>query len=101
MIGGTSLMGGRGGLAGTFVGVLIFGLLSDILQLQNIDSNVQLVMKGLIIVCTVLVQEQNLGQLLARWRFRLIAAASAATGSADPNRPSSARKSAICKGGSQ
>ena len=37
VIGGTSLMGGRGGLAGTFVGVLIFGLLSDILQLQNID----------------------------------------------------------------
>jgi simple sugar transport system permease protein len=61
VIGGTSLMGGRGSLAGTFVGVLIFGLLSDILQLQNIDSNVQLVMKGLIIVCTVLVQEQNLG----------------------------------------
>lgn len=69
VIGGTSLMGGRGGLAGTFVGVLIFGLLSDILQLQNIDSNVQLVMKGLIIVCTVLVQEQNLGKLIARWRL--------------------------------
>ena len=68
VIGGTSLMGGRGGLAGTFVGVLIFGLLSDILQLQNIDSNVQLLMKGLIIVGTVLVQEQNLGQLLTRWR---------------------------------
>ena len=59
-----SLMGGQGGLAGTFVGVLIFGLLSDILQLQNINSNVQLLMKGLIIVGTVLVQEQNLGQLL-------------------------------------
>ena len=59
VIGGTSLMGGRGSLSGTFVGVLIFGLLSDILQLQNIDSNVQLVMKGLIIVCTVLVQEQK------------------------------------------
>ena len=70
VIGGTSLMGGRGGLAGTFVGVLIFGLLSDILQLQNINSNVQLVMKGLIIVCTVLVQEQNLGQFVARWRHK-------------------------------
>jgi simple sugar transport system permease protein len=90
VIGGTSLMGGRGGLAGTFVGVLIFGLLSDILQLQNIDSNVQLVMKGLIIVCTVLVQEQNLGQLMARWRFKSSRHASAATGSAEPNRPSSA-----------
>jgi simple sugar transport system permease protein len=69
VIGGTSLMGGRGGLAGTLVGVLIFGLLSDILQLQNIDSNVQLVMKGLIIVGTVLVQEQNLGQLVTRPRL--------------------------------
>jgi simple sugar transport system permease protein len=29
---------------------------------------VQLLMKGLIIVGTVLVQEQNLGQLLRRWR---------------------------------
>ena len=59
VIGGTSLMGGRGGLAGTFVGVLIFGLLSNILQLHNINSNVQLLLKGMIIVGTVLVQERN------------------------------------------
>jgi simple sugar transport system permease protein len=89
VIGGTSLMGGRGGLAGTFVGVLIFGLLSDILQLQNIDSNVQLVMKGLIIVCTVLVQEQNLGQLVTRWRLPAAQRASE-TGSAGAVRPRSA-----------
>jgi len=70
VIGGTSLMGGRGGLAGTLVGVLIFGLLSDILQLHNINSNLQLLLKGLIIVCTVLVQERNLAHLIARWRKR-------------------------------
>jgi simple sugar transport system permease protein len=87
VIGGTSLMGGRGGLAGTFVGVLIFGLLSDILQLQNIDSNVQLLMKGLIIVGTVLVQEQNLGQLMARWRGQAPSRAPARTGSAEAIRP--------------
>jgi len=92
VIGGTSLMGGRGGLAGTFVGVLIFGLLSDILQLQNIDSNVQLLMKGLIIVGTVLVQEQNLGQLLARWRGGPLRAAPAWTGSVEASRPPSAEK---------
>jgi simple sugar transport system permease protein len=68
VIGGTSLMGGRGGFAGTLVGVLIFGLLSDILQLHNIDSNLQLLLKGLIIVGTVLVQERNLAQLFARHR---------------------------------
>ncbi len=87
VIGGTSLMGGRGGLAGTFVGVLIFGLLSDILQLQNIDSNVQLLMKGLIIVGTVLVQEQNLGQLMARWRIQAPTLAPMRAGSAAANRP--------------
>ena len=97
VIGGTSLMGGRGSLAGTFVGVLIFGMLSDILQLQNIDSNVQLVMKGLIIVCTVLVQEQNLGQLVARWRFTRRAKTSAEVGTAEPIRPPSAVKAQFAR----
>jgi simple sugar transport system permease protein len=95
VIGGTSLMGGRGGLAGTLVGVLIFGLLSDILQLQNIDSNVQLLMKGLIIVGTVLVQEQNLGQLITRWRSVAQPQAPALARSAEAARPSKAATSAI------
>ena len=97
VIGGTSLMGGRGSLAGTLVGVLIFGLLSDILQLQNIDSNVQLVMKGLIIVCTVLVQEQNLGQLVARWRFARRTKTSAEAETAEPTRPPSAAKAQFAR----
>ena len=65
VIGGTSLMGGRGSMAGTFCGVLIFGLLSNILQLHNINSNLQLVLKGLIIIGTVLVQERNAADLFA------------------------------------
>jgi len=69
VIGGTSLMGGRGGMAGTFCGVLIFGLLSNILQLHNINSNLQLVLKGLIIVGTVLVQERNAADLLSFLRL--------------------------------
>ncbi len=97
VIGGTSLMGGRGGLAGTFVGVLIFGLLSDILQLQNIDSNVQLLMKGIIIVGTVLVQEQNLGQLLARLRGGPAAPAPTRTGSVEAVRPPDAAKAATVR----
>ncbi|HWK68872.1 MAG TPA: ABC transporter permease [Rhizobiaceae bacterium] len=64
VIGGTSLMGGRGSMAGTFCGVLIFGLLSNILQLHNINSNLQLVLKGLIIIGTVLVQERNVADFL-------------------------------------
>ncbi|MFI0843540.1 ABC transporter permease [Mesorhizobium sp. IMUNJ 23232] len=69
VIGGTSLMGGRGSMAGTFCGVLIFGLLSNILQLHNINSNLQLVLKGLIIIGTVLVQERNAADLLSFLRL--------------------------------
>ncbi|WP_414475733.1 ABC transporter permease [Microvirga sp. M2] len=65
VIGGTSLMGGRGSIAGTFVGVLIFGFLGNILQLNNIDSNTQLVLKGGIILAAVLVQERSLGDLFS------------------------------------
>jgi simple sugar transport system permease protein len=71
VIGGTSLMGGRGSLAGTFCGVLIFGLLSNILQLHNINSNLQLVLKGLIIIGTVLVQERNAREIFARLRLTM------------------------------
>ena len=49
--------------------MLIFGLLTNILQLHNISTNVQFVMKGLIIILTVLLQERNLGQLFAPLRF--------------------------------
>jgi ribose/xylose/arabinose/galactoside ABC-type transport system permease subunit len=64
VIGGTSLMGGRGSVLGTMAGVLIFGLLSNILQLRNIDSNTQLVLKGAVIVIAVLLQEGNFRSVL-------------------------------------
>jgi simple sugar transport system permease protein len=98
VIGGTSLMGGRGGLAGTLVGVLIFGLLSNLLQLHNIDSNLQLVLKGLIIVITVLVQERNLADLLGGWR-RAPQRAAAGARSAAAERPPNQRQSPYRGGG--
>ncbi|MGQ9559694.1 MAG: ABC transporter permease [Candidatus Oleimicrobiaceae bacterium] len=68
VIGGTSLMGGRGSVIGTLVGVFIFGLLNNILQLRNVDYNVQLVFKGVIIVFAVLLQEGRFGDWLRRLR---------------------------------
>ena len=68
VIGGTSLMGGKGSMGGTLVGVLIFGFLSNILQLNNIDSNTQLVLKGMIILAAVLLQEGQAGRLLGPLR---------------------------------
>jgi simple sugar transport system permease protein len=68
VIGGTSLMGGRGTVIGTMVGVLIFGFLGNILQLNNIDSNSQLVLKGVIIIAAVLLQEGQLSVIFSKLR---------------------------------
>lgn len=57
VIGGANLMGGRGTVTGTLLGVLIFGVLSNVLQLNNVDSNTQLLLKGIIIVLAVLLQQ--------------------------------------------
>ena len=71
VIGGTNLMGGRGSMTGTLVGVLIFGFLGNILLLKNIDSNTQLVLKGLIILGAVLLQEGQMAGWLRRVRPRV------------------------------
>ena len=68
VIGGTNLSGGKGSMAGTFVGVLIFGFLGNILQLNDIDSNTQLVLKGMIILAAVLLQEGQVGQATHKLR---------------------------------
>jgi simple sugar transport system permease protein len=71
VIGGTNLMGGKGSMTGTLVGVLIFGFLGNILLLKNIDSNTQLVLKGLIILGAVLLQEGQIAGWLRRFRPRV------------------------------
>ena len=60
VIGGTSLMGGRGTVIGTMVGVLILGYLGNILNLQEVPSEVQDILKGVIIIGAVLLQEGTL-----------------------------------------
>jgi len=53
IIGGTSLFGGRGGLVGTIAGVLILSVLSNILNLTNVGSFTQLMIRGAIIILVV------------------------------------------------
>ncbi len=50
VIGGTSLSGGRATMLGTLLGALIFGTLSNGMNLLNLNSNWQLIMTGLIIL---------------------------------------------------
>ena len=56
VIGGTSLMGGRGSILGTLVGVMIFGYLSNILQLRAVSSEIQDILKGVVIVAAAALQ---------------------------------------------
>ncbi len=50
VIGGTSLSGGRGSVVGTVAGALLLGVLNNFLGLHGVDPNVQLLVKGLVIV---------------------------------------------------
>ncbi len=70
VIGGTSLMGGRGSILGTLVGVLIFGYLSNILNLKAVSSEMQDILKGVIIIGAASVQAGGFGALFGRLRQR-------------------------------
>ena len=58
-IGGTSLAGGKGTMIGTLVGAVILGLLDNILGLKGVNSNLQLMVKGLIIIIAVFMQSEK------------------------------------------
>lgn len=57
VIGGTSLMGGRGGMVLTLVGTLIVGYANKILSLIGWQEAQRLLAKGIIIVLAVVIQE--------------------------------------------
>jgi len=57
VIGGTPLSGGKGSIGGTIVGTLIMGVLTNMLRLKNVDSNVEMMVKAVIIVLAVAVQK--------------------------------------------
>lgn len=54
VLGGISVMGGRGSLFGAFVGVMIVGVLDNGLVLMNVSEYVQLVIKGCILLTAVI-----------------------------------------------
>ncbi|WP_394553037.1 ABC transporter permease [Agromyces sp. MMS24-JH15] len=58
VVGGTLLVGGRGTITGTVLGVLIFATLSNVFVQNNLSSSVQAVAKGVIIIVAVLLQQR-------------------------------------------
>jgi len=57
VVGGTSLMGGRGSMTGTFVGALLIGVLYNLMNLLNVNSYAQDVALGAVILAAVLLDE--------------------------------------------
>ncbi len=57
VLGGTSLMGGRGTIAGTLIGAFVIGVLADGLVLLGVSEFWQMVIKGLVIVLAVILDQ--------------------------------------------
>lgn len=59
VVGGTAMSGGRGSIVGTILGVLIIGLMNNLLILLGVDSFLTDAFKGAIVVAAVLMQRKE------------------------------------------
>jgi len=59
VLGGTSLMGGRGSVGGTIIGAFVIGVLADGLILMGVSAFWQIVIKGLVIVLAVILDQMQ------------------------------------------
>ena len=57
VIGGTNLMGGRGGIGLTFIGAMTIGYLEKVLSINAVGEASRLMLTGVIIVGAVLFQK--------------------------------------------
>ena len=59
IIGGTAMSGGRGNMWGTLVGVLILGIVGNVLDMWGVSVNLQGTVKGAVIIAAVLIQRKR------------------------------------------
>ena len=57
VLGGASLMGGKGSIFRTFLGVLLLGVINNGLNIMNVQVDQQLMVKGVIIVAALALSE--------------------------------------------
>lgn len=59
VLGGTSLTGGKGKISGTIIGALIIGVLSNALNILDVSSYYQMMVKGIVILIAVLLDRKS------------------------------------------
>jgi ribose/xylose/arabinose/galactoside ABC-type transport system permease subunit len=59
VIGGTSMTGGKGTMVGTLIGAMLIGIINNGLDLINVSSYTQQVVKGVIIIGALLIDRLN------------------------------------------
>ncbi len=57
VLGGTSLMGGRGTISGTIIGAFVIGILADGLVMVGVSDFWQMVIKGIVIIVAVAIDQ--------------------------------------------
>lgn len=61
IVGGTRMSGGRGSIVGTMLGVLIIGVMNNLLNLVGVDPFLREAFKGVIVIVAVLIQRKDTG----------------------------------------
>jgi ribose transport system permease protein len=59
IIGGTAMAGGSGTIWGTVIGAVILGVINNMLNLVGVSPYLQGTVKGLVIICAVLIQRRK------------------------------------------
>ncbi|TCP92142.1 erythritol ABC transporter membrane protein [Cricetibacter osteomyelitidis] len=59
VLGGTSLAGGRGTIAGTLIGAFVIGILADGLVMMGVSEFWQMVIKGIVIIVAVIIDQMQ------------------------------------------
>lgn len=59
IIGGTAMSGGKGKLAGTVVGIIMLGVINNMMNMAGISTYLNGAVKGIIILAAVLIQRKN------------------------------------------
>jgi ribose/xylose/arabinose/galactoside ABC-type transport system permease subunit len=100
VVGGTSLFGGRGGVFGTLIGALIIGVINNGMNLLNVPSFYQQIVKGGVILAALLIErlvapagpDHRPARSLKEERMRIATYASRSCSARSPSpRPSACR----------